>query len=96
MLFPTTVLLKLYILLTKRAAAQNESALSYHRMRGLHFLAVVFVGTTITIVVILCFVEVLLRNSLIFILNVTFHRISLIFTHSVAYLRDDLNINKGL
>ena len=26
----------------KQLAAQNEDALSYHRVRGLHFLAVVF------------------------------------------------------
>ena len=32
-----------YILLTKTTAAQNEAALSYHRLRGLYFLAVVFV-----------------------------------------------------
>ena len=31
------------ILLTKTTAAQNEGALSYHKVRGLHFLAVVFV-----------------------------------------------------
>ena len=34
-----------YILLTKTAAAQNEDALSYHRVRGLYFQAVVFVVT---------------------------------------------------
>ena len=33
------------ILLTKTTAAQNEVALSYHRVRGLYFLAVVFVAT---------------------------------------------------
>ena len=31
------------ILLTKTTAAQNEDALSYHRVRGLYFQAVVFV-----------------------------------------------------
>ena len=31
------------ILLTKTTAAQNEDALSYHKVRGLYFLAVVFV-----------------------------------------------------
>ena len=31
------------ILLTKTTAAQNEVALSYHKVRGLYFLAVVFV-----------------------------------------------------
>ena len=31
------------ILLTKTTAAQNEDALSYYRVRGLYFLAVVFV-----------------------------------------------------
>ena len=30
-------------LLTKTTAAQNEDALSYHKVRGLYFLAVVFV-----------------------------------------------------
>ena len=32
-----------YILLTKTTVAQNEDALSYHKVRGLYFLAVVFV-----------------------------------------------------
>ena len=32
------------ILLTKTTAAQNDVALSYHRVRGLYFLAVVFCG----------------------------------------------------
>ena len=36
-----------YILLTKTTAAQNEAALSYHRVRGLHFLAVIIFATTI-------------------------------------------------
>ena len=37
------------ILLTKTTAAQNEVALSHHRVRGLYFLAVVFAATiTIT------------------------------------------------
>ena len=35
----------IFILLTKTTAAQNEVALSYHGMRGLHFLAVVFAET---------------------------------------------------
>ena len=30
-----------------RTAAQNEVALSYHRVRGLYFLAVVFVATMV-------------------------------------------------
>ena len=38
-------ILRAYILLTKTTAAQNEVALSYHRERGLYFLAVVFVAT---------------------------------------------------
>ena len=33
---------RLNILLTKTAAAQNEDALSYHRVRGLYIQAVVF------------------------------------------------------
>ena len=36
------------ILLTKTTAAQNEVALSYHRVRGLYFLAVIFVATIYT------------------------------------------------
>ena len=32
-----------YILLTKTTAAQNEDALSYYTVRGLYFLAVIFV-----------------------------------------------------
>ena len=35
-------------LLTKTTDAQNEVALSYHRVRGLYFLAVTFVATTVT------------------------------------------------
>ena len=42
-----TYALKIYvytstILLTKTTAAQNEVALSYHKVRGLYFLAAVF------------------------------------------------------
>ena len=33
------------ILLTKITAAHNKVALSYHRVRGLYFLAVIFLGT---------------------------------------------------
>ena len=33
------------IILTKTTAAQNEVALSYHRVRGLYFQAVVFEAT---------------------------------------------------
>ena len=40
---------KSYILLTKTTAAQNEVALSYHRVRGLYFLAVVFVATIVLV-----------------------------------------------
>ena len=35
------------ILLTKTTAAQNEDALSYHRVRGLYFLAVIFAPTKV-------------------------------------------------
>ena len=35
------------MLFTKTTAAQNEVALSYNRVRGLYFLAVVFVATII-------------------------------------------------
>ena len=37
-----------HILLTKTTAAQNEDALSYRSVRGLHFLAVVFTASIIT------------------------------------------------
>ena len=37
------------ILLTKTTAAQNEVALSYHSVRGLYFLAVVFVSNLLRI-----------------------------------------------
>ena len=40
------------ILLTKTTAAQNEAALSYHRLRGLYFLAVVFVRSRTCIYII--------------------------------------------
>ena len=33
----------IYILLTKATAAQTEDVLSYYRVRGLYFLAVIFV-----------------------------------------------------
>ena len=33
------------MLLTKITAAQNEVALSYHKLRGLYFLAAVFTAT---------------------------------------------------
>ena len=36
------------ILLTKITAARNEIALSYHNVRGLYFLAVVFVRSIYT------------------------------------------------
>ena len=36
-----------YILLTKTTAAQNEDALNYYRVRGLYFLAVVFVRSIV-------------------------------------------------
>ena len=35
------------ILLTKTTAAQNEVAFSYHEVRGLYFLAVVFEATIV-------------------------------------------------
>ena len=35
----------IFILLTKTTAARNEGVLSYNRVRGLYFLAVVFVAT---------------------------------------------------
>ena len=37
----------IYILLTKIIAVQNEVSLSYHRVRGLYFIAVVFVATEV-------------------------------------------------
>ena len=37
----------IYRLLTKITAAQNEVALTYHRVRGLYFLAVIFGATVI-------------------------------------------------
>ena len=40
----------IYILLTKTTAAQNEDALSYHKVRELYFLAVVFVKVYIVTV----------------------------------------------
>ena len=35
------------MLLTKTTAAQTKDALSYYRVRGLYFLAVIFVATII-------------------------------------------------
>ena len=40
--------LAIFTLLTKTTAAQNEVALSYHRVRGLYFLAVVFVSSIVS------------------------------------------------
>ena len=40
-------MLFLTILLTKTTAAQNEDALSYHKVRGLYFLAVISVATIV-------------------------------------------------
>ena len=37
----------LFILLPKTTAAQNEVALSYHRVRGLYFVAAVFAVTIV-------------------------------------------------
>ena len=39
-----------FILPTKTTAAQNEVALSYHNVRGLYFLAVVFTVTVVMLV----------------------------------------------
>ena len=41
----TDIKVRAIIHLTKTTSAQNEIALSYHRVRGLYFLAVVFVST---------------------------------------------------
>ena len=38
---------KYYIFLTKITVTQSETALSYHRVRGLYFLAVIFAVTII-------------------------------------------------
>ena len=38
-------LLKMAILMAKITAVQNEAALSYHKVRGLHFLAVAFTAS---------------------------------------------------
>ena len=40
---------KRYMLLTKTIAAQNEVALSYHKVRGLYFQAVVFATSGVQI-----------------------------------------------
>ena len=42
------------ILLTKITVVQNEAALSYHRVRGLYFLAVVFAATVYDSEKVLC------------------------------------------
>ena len=38
----------IFKLLTKTTTAQNKVALSWHKVRGLYFLAVVFVATILT------------------------------------------------
>ena len=40
-----------YVFLTKTTAARNEVTLSYHSVRGLYFLAVVFATTIVEILV---------------------------------------------
>ena len=45
----STIYIYIYILLTKTTAAQNEDALSYHTVRGLHYLAVIFVPTNVIV-----------------------------------------------
>ena len=40
------------MLLAKTTAAQNEVALSYHRVRGLYFLTVVFAATILQLIII--------------------------------------------
>ena len=47
---PDIVLRSLYKLLTKITATQNEVALSYHRVRGIYFLAVFFAMTIVLVV----------------------------------------------
>ena len=48
-----------YILLPKTTAAKNEAALSYHRLRRLHFLAVVFVRYIyIYIYIVMCVISI--------------------------------------
>ena len=44
-MFKIILVLIIIIFLTKTTAAQSEDALSYDRMRGLYFLAVVFTAT---------------------------------------------------
>ena len=39
------ILFTITILLTKITDAQNEVALSYHRVRGLYFVAIIFAAT---------------------------------------------------
>ena len=46
------------ILLTKTTAAQNEGVLSYLRVRGLYFLAVVFVSTIIHSMIFIFFIHI--------------------------------------
>ena len=47
------------ILLTKTTAAQNEGALSYRRVRGLYFLAVVFAVTKLELLYVPCILYVM-------------------------------------
>ena len=37
-----------YIILAKMTAARNEDALNYHKLRGLYFMAVIFVATIVS------------------------------------------------
>ena len=70
--FPTCCyFFEISILVTKTTAAQNESALSYHRLRGLYSLAVVFVRsiivtrlTTVTLILISVILTVLFSGEL--------------------------------
>ena len=60
-------------LLTKTTAARNEVALSYHNVRGLYFLAVIFVGTILYIHTILYNIYKLFITRMK--LRVTLHRV---------------------
>ena len=65
---------------TKTTAAQNEVALSYYSVRGLYFLEVVFVATTVYTVVAHMLVTTRINYSMIYAYAVSF--IECIDTHN--------------
>ena len=55
----------LNILLTKTTAVQNEATLSYHNVRGLYVLAVVFVGNIVKLLTPGQYLKFVFKNAIV-------------------------------